>query len=71
MRTKIEYIRQAKGWNVLEVVYKSGFRRYVYLGDSYYRTTKTQDEFMNNSIVVNLENCTMWLDGDVYKKATI
>ena len=64
MKTNIDYIRQTNGWNVLIVVYKSGFCRYVGLGDSYYHTTRTQDEFMKNSIRIEGERCAYWVDKD-------
>lgn len=64
MKTNIDYIAQTNGWNVLEVVYKSGFRRYIGLGDSYYMTTRTQDEFMRNAVRIESERCTYWVDKD-------
>ena len=75
MRTNINYIRQANGWNVLEVVYKSGFRRCVGLGDSYYMTTRTQEEFFKNSERVETEHTTYWInsentDKEIYRRLT-
>ena len=64
MKTNIDYIAQSNGWNVLEVVYKSGFRRYIGLGDRYYMTTRTQDEFMKNSVRIETQYRTYWVDKD-------
>lgn len=46
MKTKIKSIKQYDGVNLLFVDYKSGARRVVGLGESYYNLTKTQADFM-------------------------
>lgn len=72
MKTNIDYILQIDGQNLLQVVYKSGANRFIWLGDSYYVMTKTQQDFMNNSMKVEHKtrywfegrSTTYWLDKD-------
>lgn len=56
----IEYILQVHGVNCLQVHYKSGFNRWLYLGDRYYIMTKTQENFMNAAEVEETETATIW-----------
>lgn len=68
----IDYILQVEGQNILQVVYKSGYNRFVGI-DAYglYKLTKTQRDFMNNSIIKEYKtpdgwrhNITYWLNKD-------
>lgn len=63
----ITSVWQMDGENILIVEYASGACRYVGLGDSYYKLTKTQRDFMNRATVRRVngvgcfnESMTIW-----------
>lgn len=59
----IDYILQVDGQNMLQVVYKSGANRFIYPdGWGIYMTnmTKTQRDFIMNSIKVTMINADGW-----------
>lgn len=53
---KINFMVQYAGINLVDVNYKSGARRIVGLGNSYYMFTKTQVDFMDNATVYEIPN---------------
>lgn len=61
MKTKINYMVQWEGLNFVEVIYKSGIRRVVGLGDRYYTFTKTQNDFIDNATIKKTEFATFWM----------
>lgn len=74
MKTKIDYILQVDGQNLLQVHYKSGFDRYIFpdgWGNYDTNMTRSQKDFMNNSrreIMINADgwgrSFTYWLNKD-------
>lgn len=58
--TKISHIWQSKDNNILIVEYKSGQKRYCYLGDHIYIMTKTQRDFLENAHKTEYDYYTEW-----------
>lgn len=58
--SKIKYVSQVEGENMLIVHYKSGTERYVGLGDSYYNLTKTQRDFMSQAKKYESKSHNIW-----------
>ena len=54
----IKYACQFFGRNVITFVYNSGAKRYAYLGDSYFKFTKAQREFMRAAQIVKRDWAT-------------
>lgn len=56
----IKRVFQVSGENVLTVEYKSGARRFCYIGDSCYIIPGTVRKFMSSAHVVEQDYITVW-----------